>query len=399
MAKQLKLSVCGCALVDHLYPNVSFNAPAVQKFLSKENGDGGLAVGKLVFAEDLEKFSGMNFDAATAEIAGTSHGSEVLNIGGPAIVGAINVSQILYDQNVKVSYYGTSGNDENGEFFRKMTALTDVDMSNCRLVSDATPCTCVFSDPSYHGGKGERTFVNRIGGAQEMVPAALGDTFFEGDVLWFSATALVPGLHDSLTELLRRGRAAGKINVVSTVFDFRNEKKNPGGPWPLGDYHDMDLLIVDYDEALRLAGAGSLEAAVDFFIRSGVSSFFITHGAKLFHAWSDGRFFKKTDGVMDLPVSALVDRDLQEHPELRGDTTGCGDNFAGGIVASVLLQLLHGTKAGAFSVANAAAWGAASGGAACFQIGGTRFEKARGEKKAILQRYVDAYLCDTAKIF
>ena len=87
---------------------------------------------------------------------------------------------------------------------------------------------------------------------------------------------------------------------------------------------------------------------------------------------------------------------MEEHPEKIGDTTGCGDNFAGGIVASLIMQMEAGRKPGSFSLLEAAAWGAASGGAACFQIGGTHIEKARGEKYKILSRYADAYARETA---
>jgi len=396
--KHWNLSVCGCCLVDHLYPNIDFGSPVMKRLLSRKNGDGGIAPGKLVFAEDLQTFAGIDFDALLEEITGDpSAGIE--NIGGPAIVGAVNVSQILYNKPVTVHFYGACGNDEAGAFVRSMIGQTDVDMTNFREYPGGTPCTSVLSDPRANGGKGERTFLNRIGAAAAMTPDSLGDSFFAGDILWFSATALVPGLHDALGELLRRGRREGKLNIVSTVFDFRNEKKNPNAPWPLGypdSWKDMDLLIVDADEAMRLSGKGSLEEACDFFTKSGVSSFFVTHGAKVFHAWSDGRLFLPSSRVYDLPVSALVGKDMEEHPEKIGDTTGCGDNFAGGIVASLILQLEAGRKPGSFSLLEAAAWGAASGGAACFQIGGTHIEKARGEKYKILARYADAYAKETA---
>lgn len=142
---------------------------------------------------------------------------------------------------------------------------------------------------------------------------------------------------------------------------------------------------------MRLSGSGSLEECAAFFRRGGVSSFFITHGAGDFYAWSDGRVFEKTDGMIALPVSALADRDLAEHPERRGDTTGCGDNFAGGLVASLVRQKLEGTADGSVSCMDAAAWAAASGGAACFCKGGTFLESFPGEKLAILRRYAEAY--------
>jgi hypothetical protein len=42
--------------MDFLYPKTDFSAPAFKEKLSLKDGDGGLAVGKLVFAENFEKF-------------------------------------------------------------------------------------------------------------------------------------------------------------------------------------------------------------------------------------------------------------------------------------------------------------------------------------------------------
>ena len=92
-----------------------------------------------------------------------------------------------------------------------------------------------------------------------------------------------------------------------------------------------------------------------------------------------------------MPVSALVDADLAAHPEQRGDTTGCGDNFAGGFVSSLVRQLSDGEALGSFCLKDACAWAAASGGFACFCMGGTYLEKAPGDKRSKLQRYHDAY--------
>ncbi len=394
----LKINICGCALVDNLYTNISFCSEEMKPFLSVKDGDCGIAPGKLVFAEDLEKFAGIPYPFLIAAVTG-GRLPDAVNLGGPAIVGAINAAQILYDRDVRFSYYGAGGDDSAGETLRSFAAKTPLDMTHYLTIPGiATPVTDVLSDPEANNGKGERSFINRVGAAQELTPERLGDDFFDGDILWFAATALTPGLHDSLTALLKRGKDAGKINIVSTVFDFRNEKKDPVGPWPLGEsadsYKYIDLLIVDCEEALRLSGKKNLDEAFQFFQASGVSAFFITHGAKDFFAWSGGKVFERTESVLRLPVSALADEDLAAHPERRGDTTGCGDNFAGGAVASFVRQKLDGCTDGKFSVIDAAAWAAASGGAACFCKGGTYFEKEKGEKAAILKRYADAYFED-----
>ena len=47
--------------------------------------------------------------------------------------------------------------------------------------------------------------------------------------------------------------------------------------------------------------------------------------------------FSLTSELKEMPVSAKVIDELK-NPQ-RGDTTGCGDNFVGGVIASVVNQL------------------------------------------------------------
>ena len=396
------VSVCGCALADRLYTKIRFDSDEIKPFLSVLDGDGGISPGKLVFAEDLEKFSGVPYADILQKISGGSS-PDAVNLGGPAIVGAVNAAQILHRGEARFSFYGIRGDDPSGRFIESILQKTPLNCTHYEVYpGDPPPCTDVLSAPSAHNGKGERSFLNRIGSSVRMTVQHLENGFFDADIHWYAATALVPDLHDHLTTLLRKSKQAGRINVVSTVFDFRNEKKDPVDPWPLGEsvdsYRFIDLLIVDFEEALRLSGKHTIEDAACFFRTHGVSSFFITYGAKNFYVWSDGRLFASSGSLspVSCPVSALADADLAEHPELRGDTTGCGDNFAGGIVSSLARQLYEGCPAGSLSLVDAAAWGAASGGAALFQIGGTCVEKVPGEKEAKLRRYAEAYLADPA---
>jgi sugar/nucleoside kinase (ribokinase family) len=76
---------------------------------------------------------------------------------------------------------------------------------------------------------------------------------------------------------------------------------------------------------------------------------------------------------------------------MRGDTTGCGDNFAGGIITSLAMQLNNITK-GNFSLPEAISWGISSGGFCCFTVGGTYLEKFSGEKRMKILAIQDEYL-------
>jgi len=253
-----------------------------------------------------------------------------------------------------------------------------------------TPSTIVLSDPSYDGGHGERIFINSIGAAWDYTPEDLDDDFFASDVVVFGGTALVPHIHDHLTGLLRKSKSKGCITIVNTVFDFRNEKANPSGKWPLGEsdesYRNIDLLITDMEEALRLSGKTTLEEALRFFREAGTGAVIVTNGSKNIRMFSGGGLFRTVDDH-EMPVSAAVSEELRKGHS--GDTTGCGDNFAGGVIASVVSQLQEGAET--LDLTKAGIWGIVSGGYACFYMGGTYFEDAPAEKRNLLVPYIEQY--------
>jgi sugar/nucleoside kinase (ribokinase family) len=78
---------------------------------------------------------------------------------------------------------------------------------------------------------------------------------------------------------------------------------------------------------------------------------------------------------------------LRVQPE--GDTTGCGDNFVGGVLVSVVDQLQKGMRNLNFE--EACCWGIVSGGFTCFHMGGTYFEEKDGEKMARIRPYYESY--------
>jgi sugar/nucleoside kinase (ribokinase family) len=146
---------------------------------------------------------------------------------------------------------------------------------------------------------------------------------------------------------------------------------------------------MDREEAVRISGSQSIDQAAVFFKDSGVASFIITNGANEIHAYSSGRVFRKKD-LSRMPVSGKVTEDLRRDPGIKGDTTGCGDNFAGGAVASLAWQLKN-SGPGEFDFDETIAWAMASGGFACFYLGGTYFEGAGREKYARVKAYKEDY--------
>jgi len=385
------ISGVGCCLLDYLYTQIDFGGPVFSKYLSKTDADGGLNPGKLVFTEEFEKFSNKEFEAILDELVGSKN-PDTYNIGGPAIVALIHASQLLHNI-ADVYYYGAMGTDTIGATLMEIIEETPVHISQMKRVDKSSPFTYVFSDPDYNQGQGERTFVNNIGSAWDFITEDIDEHFFQSDIVLLGGTALVPKIHDNLYDILVRAKNSNIITVVNTVYDFRNEKANPGNRWPLGNtdetYRCIDILIMDLEEALRLSGKNDAENACNFFIDQGISSFFITNGSQPVTFYSDGKVFMQTP-LTQLPVSEAIIQEMKYNTGLMGDTTGCGDNFTGGILASVAWQIKE-REIGKLDMYDACAWGISSGGFACLYVGGTYLEKRDGEKINLVRPYYHSY--------
>jgi sugar/nucleoside kinase (ribokinase family) len=389
MSEKIIVSGVGCCLVDLLYNGIDFQSETLRPFLSKERGDGGLTPGQLVFQEEFEQYCGLPFTDLLDKITG-ARSYDKINIGGPSIVSLINAAQLTENNNCEVRFYGRGGNDEIGQYLLSSLGKTPVLLKDYQLTDNRTPSTVVLSDPTYDNGHGERMFLNSIGAAWDCTPDQLDDDFFDSNIVVFGGTALVPQIHDNLTALLKKAKSRGCYTVVNTVFDFRNEKANPSKKWPLGEtddsYQFIDLLITDQEEALRLSGEKEATGAIRFFIDQKVSSLIVTNGAKPVTIYSDGRFFNTSD-IVYMPVSQMVTEELRI-PHI-GDTTGCGDNFVGGVIASIVDQLQQSKLQP--DLKEACCWGVISGGFTCFYMGGTFFEEYAGEKKRKMLPYYESY--------
>ena len=375
----IRISGVGCCLVDRLYNHVPFSSEIFSAYSSKKRGDGGLTPGHLVLKEDFEKYAGKAFQLLLNELT-QGRGPDEINIGGPCIVALIQVAQMTVGLNCDIQFYGSYGADEEGKFLKTSLRKFPIGTSNYIPIGNLTPSTDVFSDPDYDDGHGERVFVNSIASSRHYLPENLNSDFFGSDIVVFGGTALVPPIHQHLAELLKKCKENGAMTVVNTVFDFINEKADPHKRWPLGEsdesYRYIDLLIVDKDEALRLSGEKTLEQAMQFFIEQHTGAVIITNGVKNVLIYAGNALFGEV-AIGELPISNALSELIKEQ-RYRGDTTGCGDNFAGGVIASLAFQLHEGRAI--LNLREAAALGVVSGGYACLYIGGTYFEKSPGEK-------------------
>ncbi len=389
MTKKIIVSGVGCCLVDRLYNHISFTSDSFSVFLSKAKGDGGLVPGHLVFKEEFERFAARDFNVALNEII-QDKVYDKISIGGPSIVALMHASQLLEGTDFKCRFYGCGGKDEDGAFLLTSLNKTRINIDNYKLSGTVTPSTIVLSDPDFDHGHGERVFINSIGAAWDYSTEDLNDDFYAADVVVFGGTALVPTIHDNLSGLLKKAKLMDCITVVNTVYDFRNEKANPHQKWPLGQtdesYSYIDLLITDYEEALRLSGKQTLDEAMQFFIDNKTGAVVVTNGSKNIRAYSSGKLFCPLSDS-EMPVSLAISEELKKGHW--GDTTGCGDNFVGGMVASLVWQLQNSTEMLDLNIA--CMWGIVSGGYTCFYIGGTYLENHPGEKYNLIAPYFEQY--------
>ena len=385
----IRVHTTGCSLIDNLYGRVDFTRPDYNRLLSREAGDGGLTTGGLVFSEALTEFAGTEYRTILKSLTGVD-APDASNIGGPGIVAVLHAAQVNDNPDIRFRFAGVLGKDGNGRRFTELMGRTGFPMADYATNNLPTPSTDVLSDPDHGKGSGERTFINTIGAAGAYGPESLPDDFFDAELLAFGGTALVPPIHDALDSLCRRGQESGAFVLVNTVYDFRSEAKMKGRPWPLvEDYRNIDLLIVDQEESLKISGRGDAHQAMRWFLDRGCRAVIITRGIEdvLFAAGNDSRF--ASPERTSLPTSRYADEVVAActHPR---DTTGCGDNFVGGVLASIADQLAAGADA-PLNLVDAVKSGVASGSLALTCLGGVFYEEKPGDKRRALEPFITEY--------
>lgn len=377
--------------MDFLFTGISFHGASFVRYQSRNPGDGGLVPGQLVFAEDLERFAGTEYQRVLEEITGGADAASS-NLGGPSVVALVHASQMLSERKIPVEFFGVRGDDEAGDELARILAATPLVWDHYRRIPGSTPFTHVLSDPDYDNGAGERSFINSIGVVRDYGPGDIPDAFYSHAITAFGGTGLVPALHAELHLPVGRARREGALTVINTVYDFLNQSRDPVGRWPLGDsartYASTDLLIVDAEEARRLSGEDDPHRALSVFRDAGATAVIITRGPEPLLAEAASSRFAPLPRS-EFPVSRKVGEDLAAGSRPRGDTTGCGDNFVGGVLASIAEQIDAGEQR--IDLREAISWGVAGGGFACFYLGGTYLESKAGEKRRAIEEYYRAY--------
>jgi sugar/nucleoside kinase (ribokinase family) len=293
-----------------------------------------------------------------------------------------------------VHFYSCLGDDSVSEKLQYGLSGFPLRINNKIVENRSTPSTVVLSDPTWCDYAGERTFINTLGSALDFSADMLDEDFFNSDICLWGGTALVPPLHDGLASLCAKVHQKGGFNIVGTVYDFRNQSADPSGPWPLGTHENpaypwIDILITDWEEALRLSQKEDAVSAARFFLDSGCGACIITRGKEDVYVETRSERFVDIPG-QKYPVSRWVNEDLHSHPDLKGDTTGCGDNFMGGVLVSVARQISEFDKE-KIDLRDAVMEGICTGGFSLYQVGGVFRENTAGEKEAGINRIKKHY--------
>lgn len=385
--RPLTISGTGYCYCNNIFKYIDFNSTTFKKYLSTTNNDGGLVSGKTIFSEDIEKFAGEKLQVIMHNIMGDKSADDIA-VAGSAIVSLSHIAQLLYRNSIKVNYYGCLGSDDMAKSIMSVIKKTPLITTNIKKFKGLSAFNYVLSDLNTN------YTINSLGCAALYDTDNLDINFFLSDIVLFAGTALVPNIHNHLDELLRKAQEKHSFTVVSTVFDCLSEKQFPGNAWLLlkniNAYKDIDLLIMNYNEALKISGKKSIASAIDFFIYADTGAFIITHSENNIKLYSSGKLFKKQE-LIEMPISNLMKTELKQNMSFKASYTSCGDNFIGGVIASFAMQLQKNT-AGNLDLIEACALGIVSGGYACYYNDNIFIESTPGEKWDKLAPYFSHYI-------
>ena len=383
----MRISGAGCCVLDVLHEVPPGEGQArLAPYLSRAPGDGGLVRGAAVLRSALEARAGRPVTEIAAEIAGA--GSRT-TLGGVAAAALVAAAQIVRGEGIEVRLYANLSDDKDGALVRRLLSRTPLSTARLGTRRGRYPKTHILNERG-DGGVAERSFIAEAGvsDALALAPEDLDRDFFESEVALFSAIWWEPRLCARLTDLLAACRRAGAVTVVGTAFD--PARGGDRGRWPLGDsdeaYRHIDLLVVNRAEALLHSGEADLDRALAFFRRAGAGAVLVTQGVEPVLYWSGGRPFTPAEGRV--PVVEAILRDQASGALPTGDSVGCGDNFVGGVVASIAMQRRTGRP---LDLREAAILGNLSGGIASAHAGGVLDERHPGEKRDLVLRYRPLY--------
>jgi sugar/nucleoside kinase (ribokinase family) len=231
-----------------------------------------------------------------------------LVIGGSAAITAVAAARL----GLRVALAAAVGADPAGEFMRDQLAAEGVDVSFVAIREDApTGMTVALS----RGG--DRAILTALGAVASLTAADVPEELVAGArhvhaSSWF---LLQDRLGPGLGALFSAARSAGVMTSLDTNWD-------PSGRWASPDLSaaiaQAGLLLPNEAEAIRLAGADDLDAAVSALVAAGPRV--VVKLGERGALCADGR----SRCQVSLPPVTPV------------DATGAGDCFNAGLIAGLL---------------------------------------------------------------
>ena len=224
-----------------------------------------------------------------------------------------NTTIALASLGVPARLIGTVGNDDQARLVCSRLQAAGVDTRWLRAANAPTAASIAIVNQS-----GERMFLHRLGASSEAFSTAVDfpAAVVEGMSHYHLASLFVlPRLREHARETLIRARRARLTTSLDTNWD-------PQGHWmrdlapclPL-----LDFLFVNEDEARMITGASSPADAAPVLLSKGVRVLVIKLGAS-------GCAIHTADNAIGCPGFAVDAK----------DTTGAGDCFVAGFLASSL---------------------------------------------------------------
>ena len=376
----MRISGVGCSVVDFIYGDMDSSKLKNANFLN---------YGEAVDKKYVEKITGLDEKEAIGALTEGITPQKLL--GGVAIAALIGASQIVNQFGTEVEFYNYTSTDENGDFIIDCVKKTPLSTKKMLRKDAASPVTYALCDKGENGEVGNRTFVSIRSLEDDLAfdPEKLDEEFYNSDINLFSCVQWEPKVEANFTAILKKLKDHGSFTVVGTASDAFDGKRK----WILGDgeqvYNYIDLLIMDNDEALKYSGFDNREDCHNFFKNSNVGCFVITHGKHdLYLSVQNEDLFEPFEGY--LPIASEIDADKKAGKLSIGDSIGCGDNFVGGCLAGVSMQMEE-DRNNKINMVDCCIWGSLSGGITSTVVGGTYYEKKPNEKYDLMKRYLNDY--------
>lgn len=229
---------------------------------------------------------------------------------------ATNTGIALARLGIKTGVIGRVGADGLGDFLVNVLERNGIDTRGItRSITKNTSATMVILDEN-----GERSFIHYIGsngefGIDHIDFELLKDT----KIAHIAGSFLLPRFDGHETaETLKKLKQMGVMTSVDTAWDFT-------GKW-LSTIEEclpyIDIFVPSLDEAQMISGKQTPEQIAEFFLSYGIDTVAIKMGER-------GSFAQNSkEKIFMLPFDVEVK-----------DTTGAGDAFVGGFLASIVRGL------------------------------------------------------------